>query len=677
MTPTTKLHLCVHTPHRCRLALVMAALTAALAWIAPMASASPPRPIDLRVAGGRDAWHPEDDFELEWTNPSTGSGPPIAAVHYRVRDPLGTPVEEEELGRASDGIAGLTVPRVPGVYTFEVWLENAAEEQGPAATTFLRFDDVRPAAIEAPSVPSWIGRATFPLRIRLGHPPGPAPLSGIHGYATVVDAKPDGAACAAPDRCTDAETTLRAGVGDDTLTIGVLPEGTSYLHAVAVSGSGMKSASSSHAVLRVDTTNPSTSLTGAPGGWTNRAVRLIATATDAGSGMVPRGETPPPFTAIRVDDGAPTIAAGNLVATSVIGEDAHRIAYYARDAAGNVDDGREDNGVVNQPPRTSWVRIDRDPPSVAFTNSQEPRDPDLLRVRIADPLSGPDPSRGWIGVRRAGSGDRFAPLPAAPPADGELRARWSSDAHPAGEYEFEGTAYDAAGNITVTRRRKDGTAMILSNPLKAVTDLEAGFRGRLRQREVPYGRGVLLSGRLSTGVRTPLNGMPVRVIERFAGLGQASRVSTVRTGAHGRFSLRLAPGPSREITAAFEGSPTLSRSASDILRLGVRSAVRFRASAAVARVGGAPLVFRGRVAAPPGTIPDEGKSVQLQFRLPGLPWSEFRTIQTDRRGRFRYAYRFSDDDSRGARFQFRAFAPAQDDWPYEPGGSKPVLVRGI
>jgi hypothetical protein len=46
-------------------------------------------------------------------------------------------------------------------------------------------------------------------------------------------------------------------------------------------------------------------------------------------------------------------------------------------------------------------------------------------------------------------------------------------------------------------------------------------------------------------------------------------------------------------------------------------------------------------------------------------------------GRFRYAYRFSDDDSRGARFQFRAFASAQNDWPYEPGSSGPVAVLGV
>jgi hypothetical protein len=70
-------------------------------------------------------------------------------------------------------------------------------------------------------------------------------------------------------------------------------------------------------------------------------------------------------------------------------------------------------------------------------------------------------------------------------------------------------------------------------------------------------------------------------------------------------------------------------------------------------------------------------TVQLQFRAAGLPWTEFRTVQTNARGRFRYAYRFSDDDSRGVRFQFRAFVPTQGGWPYEPWGSRPVSVRGL
>jgi hypothetical protein len=105
--------------------------------------------------------------------------------------------------------------------------------------------------------------------------------------------------------------------------------------------------------------------------------------------------------------------------------------------------------------------------------------------------------------------------------------------------------------------------------------------------------------------------------------------------------------------------------------------VVLRASATVARVGGRPLVFRGKVASSGATIPADGKVVQLQFRLPGLPWSEFRSVRTDPHGHFRYAYRFSDDDSRGARFQFRAYAPAQAGWPYEPAGSLPVTVVGV
>ena len=388
----------------------------------------------------------------------------------------------------------------------------------------------------------------------------------------------------------------------------------------------------------------------------------------------------------------------------MIAEGDHTVAYYARDRAGNLDDGGGGNGIPNRSPRTARVRIDRTSPRVSFANAQEPLDPELIRVRIADGLSGPDPQRGWIGLRRAGSGDGFAPLSAAPGAVGELRARWDSDAYPSGDYEFQATGYDRAGNATVTTRKANGMTMALSNPLKTTTTLRAAFGGRVlrrwrcwrrrgrrrcrrqvirrlglrpAKRTVPYGRGLLLSGRLANGAGSPLGGRPVRVVEAFGGARDpAVRVSTAWTDPGGDFVLRLPRGPSRDVTVAFDGSPTLSRSTSRSLSIRVRSAVRLHASSAVARIGGAPLLFRGRVAAEPGTIPPEGKSVRLQFRLAGLAWREFRTIKTDRRGRFRYAYRFSDDDSRGARFQFRAWAPAQEGWPYQPGGSTPVLVRG-
>lgn len=655
--------------------LAVAGLAWGLAIVGP-AAASPGRPADLRVVGGSDTWHADNRFSLSWTSPVPGS-PALTATRYRVRNPQGATIDESRLSWVGDGIGPLIVPKVPGTYSAEVWFEDTAGTQGPPATVPLRFDDVRPAPIEPQPVNGWIGRTAFPLRVRLGHPPGTAPLSGIQGYAVAIDPTPGGAPCAAADHCSDAETALRGGVEDDELAIATLPEGTSYLHAVAVSGSGMKSATSGQAVIRVDTTDPVTRLAGAPAGWTNRTASLTANATDSGSGMEASGDGPLPFTAIRIDGGAPEIGLAGSIAASVIGEGVHRIAYYARDAAGNVDDGAQSNGVLDSPPRTAWVRIDRTPPSAGFANSQSPRDPELLRVRIADPLSRPDLSHGWIGVRPAGSGDRFDPLPPAPPEDGVLRARWNSDAYPVGNYEFRAIGYDVAGNAAVTTRRQNGEPMTLSNPLKAVTTLRAAFPRRGTQRIVRYGRGVLVGGRLIAGTGSPLSGMPVQIVERFAaGAQPAERVSTVQTARDGAFAIHAAPGPSRTVEVSFGGGPALTRSASDVLHLQVRSRVRLGASASVARVGGAPLVFRGQVVAPPGAIPPVGKSVQLQFRLPGLPWTEFRTVQTDRRGRFRYAYRFSDNDSRGVRFQFRAYAPAQDNWPYEPGGSGPVIVLG-
>jgi hypothetical protein len=657
-------------------ARALAAGAATALVLAAAALAAPPPPSGLEVRGGEDAWHPDRAFRLRWVNPAPPGGSPVAAVHYLVRDPLGSVVvPARRLGWAASEL-DLLVPAIPAAYLAEVWLEDAAGEQGARAEARLRFDGARPAAVEPRIAGGWIGHTAFPLAVRLEHPAG-EPLSGIRGYAVAIDSAPGREPCAAADRCTEAETDLSGGAENDSFAIAGLPEGASHLSAAAVSGSGMRSTATGRTVLRVDKTPPTTHLAGAPAAWANEPVSLVATATDSRSGMQPEGDAPPPFTAIRIDDGAPVAAAGASASAQLIGEGVHSVAFYARDLAGNVNDGGATNGMPNPLPSRAQVRIDRTPPSAAFLNAQDPQDPELIRAWVADPLSGPDPARGWIGVRRSDSGDPYLPLPAAPSAPGELRARWDSDAYPPGQYEFEATAYDRAGNATTTRRKADGEEMVLRNPLKTPTAVVAALGNRPRvQRVIRYGRGMALGGRLTGGHGQPLAHAPLRIVERFDGGFPEQRESTVWTGADGGFGLRLPAGPNREVVAVFDGSRTLSRTSSSPLRLAVRSGVRLRASAALAQIGGPPLVFRGTVAAAPGAIPPAGKSVELQFRLPGLAWTEFRTVQTDRRGRFRYAYRFSDDDSRGVRFQFRAYAPAQDGWPYEPAGSLPIVVRG-
>ena len=70
--------------------------------------------------------------------------------------------------------------------------------------------------------------------------------------------------CAGPDRCAVGEIDLHGGIDADTVSLGVLPEGINVVHAVAVSGSGMRSAESRSAIVRVDATVPAVTLEGAP-----------------------------------------------------------------------------------------------------------------------------------------------------------------------------------------------------------------------------------------------------------------------------------------------------------------------------------------------------------------------------------------------------------------------------
>jgi hypothetical protein len=572
---------------------------------------------------------------------------------------------------------------------------GAAAPSPANAQALSRPYEPRPGPVVPLPPARWIGRNELPLIVPV-EAPAPQPPSGIRGYAYSASLRPGEAPCVDRELCTESETVPDL---DGAFSLPTAPEGAVLLRVVAVSGVGLSSAVAGEATLHVDLTDPTTRLTGLPAGWTRGPVRLSATAADSGAGM--GGERA--FTAIRVDGGVPRAAPGASVEAAVIEEGVHRVAYYAGDSAGNADDGAWVNGHHNPPPGTRTVRIDRTPPRAAFL-PQSPLDPELIRVRVRDALSGPDTSRGWIGVRPAGSAERLRRLPAAPTGGDELGARWDSAAYPPGLYELRAEVRDAAGNAARTDRREGGAPMLLPNPLKTTTSLSAGFGGRVlrwhrcrrrgkrrscrrqtiadfgrrpARRAIPYGRGLALSGKLVAGPRGAPGRRPVRVVERFArGARRAARATTVWTGPDGSFTTRLAPGPSREVTASYAGARALGPSAGPTLRLQVRSGVRLRTSSRLARVGGAPLVFHGKIRSRRGEIPAGGLSVGLEFRLPGLGWEEFRTVQTNRRGRFRLGYRFSDDDSRGARFQFRAHVPAQTNWPYSPGNSRPIQVSG-
>ena len=674
---------------------MLLALACASAAPAAAGAAEPLQIANLTVEGGEAAWHADNVFRIEWDQ--VPAAPPSArAALYRLFDEGGKLVAGP--GRyvgAANGFVALEVPPVPGIYTLEAWLEDSEGQMGPPASATLRFDDAPPAAPDPAAPAGWLTTGEK-ATVAIGHPSEPPPLSGIRGYAVSLDQGGGGSPCANPDRCTLAETDLPGGVDDDAVELGPLPQGTSFLRVVTVSGSGVASAPAT-APLRVDGSAPRLTLQGLPVGWSDGPVRLTALAADPLSGMAAAGPTGP-FTAISADGGAPAIAFGDAVSTWIGGSGVHHASYFARDAAGNVDDG-----LLGPAPETAAVRIDEEPPRVLFAAAQDPTEPERLEATVADPLSGADPARGSIAVRRVGSGSRFEALPTEV-LDDRLLAHWDSDSYPPGKYEFEATAWDRAGNEGSGRDRARGARMVLVNPLKTPVDMEAGFGGRqlvwhhctreprgrrCRRRRVtsfdarpaswtvPFGRGVRFGGRLRSAAGVPLGGLTVAVSESFAsGSEPRSRTTLVRTGSDGTFSTQLRPGPSRTVSASFPGTRTLTRAAGRSVDLGVLAGVRLRASAASARVGGAPIVFSGSVDGAGAAAAGASLPVELQFRYPGAPWSEFRTVETDSGGRFRYAYRFSDDDSRGVRFQFRAYVNGREGWPYEAAFSRPVAVLG-
>lgn len=621
-------------------------------------------PVELQVEGGEASWHADNLFSLHWERPPVaGQGLPVEAVHFRVLDAAGAVVlREKRVPGDRTRIQNVEVPWVPGIYTAQVWLEGPHGELGPTASAALRFDYVRPGSVQPVAPQRWIAGNAAAV-IALGHPPAPLPISGIRGYAFSIDRGGESWPCATRSWCGEAEIDL--GGEDEVFSLGTLPEGASVVRVVAVSGSGVPSAEAGTATVRVDATRPDVTVADAPRGWADGPVRLAARATDALSGM-PAGGPNGAYTAIAVDGGVPRAEPGDTVVVTVSGEGVHSVAIHARDAAGNVESRR-----------LGAVSIDESPPRVSFARAQDPAEPERIEAAVADPLSGADPARGSIAVRAAGTRQRWLALPTAVAA-GRLIAHWDSDSHPVGTYEFRATGYDAAGNAGASNRRANGARMVLVNPLKRAVRMQAGFGGApgAAIETAAYGRAIPYRGRLTSQPGVALGRLPVEVIESFDDGAAVGRRSTrVLTAADGSFAVDLRPGPSRRVEAVFAGDRTLGRAGGGEARLLVPAGLRLRASATTARIGGAPVVFSGRVRGMGAPVPPGGLPVDLQFRIPGGEWTEFRTVQTDSRGRYRYAYAFSDDDSRSVRFRFRAYVSGGD-WPYEPAASKSVSVTG-
>jgi hypothetical protein len=312
---------------------------------------------------------------------------------------------------------------------------------------------------------------------------------------------------------------------------------------------------------------------------------------------------------------------------------------------------------------TRMVKVDNEVPDPAFRNSQSPADPELIRAPVDERFSGVQ--AGKIAYKREGTSE-WHELPTVHQG-GELRARVDSEAVPAGRYQFKSWVEDEAGNRSAeVGTRENGQPMTLRFPLRGDTQLRTAIGNGALKRTIKYGRTPEVRGRLLSADRDPLPLQIVKVHEQYAlGSLEARHTSEAVTNKNGRFALRLAAGPSREIDVTYPGSKRYRPAGSSDLALKVRSGVKFDTSRR--RVGaGESVTFGGAVKHHGAQIPAGGKLVELQVREGARKWGTVKeAFSTRGDGRYSTSYRFGTFYSRPVTYRFRVKVTRENGWPYK------------
>ncbi len=635
---------------------------------------SPLPPSGLEVIGG-SAWRVENGFELSWQIPP-GQTSAIASAEYSVIDPgnglrVGGGVAE---GHGIQSLGPVEVPSA-GEYRVEVRLRDEAGNLGGPASVVARFDDSPPGDVVPEEPFGWISKNELPLSQPIERATAGGP-SGISGYAIAVTADGPAHPCAG-EVCAHSELALAGGPDSRVATIASLPEGNHWVSAVAVSGARLSSRQPGSALLRVDRTDPETTLSGVPPDWVNHPVTLTAEASDELSGMVaePGRDDGTPKVVIAPEGQAPYESPGRKASFTIIAEGASTVRYWAMDLAGNVNDGRlTPGGERRRPPGSATVRIDLTPPALHFSATPDPSVPEMVSAFTSDLLSGVESGR--IEIRRISDGGIFTPLKTELSGE-ELRAIIPSDDLPPGFYELRAVATDRAGNTSTSIAREDGSAMVLSLPLKRPVQLSLQHPGRRTQQgsvTSGYRKPVLLTGLITHpgGARIPGASL---VLEQRFNAGSRIRIvrSRITSDVTGRFAARLRPGPSRVVRVLYDGTALNGRAISRRPVASFKDRTSLGLTPEVLRNGGR-VLMKGAVSGDGAIQPASGKLVAIEFFDPERAlWRPVEVLRADRRGRFRFSYRFRTITS-AQRILFRAVSLAEAGWPYLPSTSKPRSV---
>ena len=408
-------------------------------------------------------------------------------------------------------------------------------------------------------------------------------------------------------------------------------------------------------------------------GWTRGDQRFRIAATDLGSGthyisVVVNGSL------LQAQGGVCDVVPGSEFATT-FQPCLPRLELIAQASTARqpFHDGRNEITVcaidyaANQACVDRLIHVDNSPPLLAFTNNQNPNDPELIRAETSDATSGV--ANGRIYYRRVGSAT-WRPLNTQL-RSGELRARVDSTADPAGRYEFLAVATDSAGNTKFSTAHADGRAMILAFPLKSGVRLSGHMNGGTSRLTVGYGRTAEVSGILTDASGEPLPNQEVTVTEHFGdGALIDRRTRTVRTDASGHWTERLPSGPSRNVTASYVGTRRYLAKAAEVGRLEVKTKATLRLSRRKVAEGHR-IAFKGRIGHLAARVPSGGKLVELEVK-DAHDWQTVNhPFYTRPNGKYKLHYRFARFYTQNVRYRFRVRVLREHAWPYKaPANSR-------
>jgi len=252
------------------------------------------------------------------------------------------------------------------------------------------------------------------------------------------------------------------------------------------------------------------------------------------------------------------------------------------------------------------------------------------------------------------------------PLSGESKISFDTTQLADGRHQFALAVVDAAGSSVQTAP----TDIAVDNAGRSCIYGIAGnsapkFKVRKRTWPARAGQRPAVAGYLMLG-RKPVRGAMVRAVSRSRGERHFSPAGYARTTRRGHFRLRLRAGTSRKVRLAYCAP---GGGAVKDLRIKVTASSSLRANRRSVS-NGQKVMFRGRLTGRP--VPRVGKLVEVQafFRS---HWRTISTTRTTRTGLWHFAYRFGGTRGR-VRYRFRAFIPAENGYPYEPGASSPASV---